>query len=267
MRQACRPNRARLRHDPQAPPSNFDQRLDQLGRGVPWQTEPQLTRHYPGSFTCHRRATALPAAWTMRRSGDDLWLRPRRRRHQLESCARARRRSQRCGEPRSMPNIMPGRPTCSRARLRQQLVHDQSHRDGRPTPPRPLPEQKLRGTSSRVSLRAAGVCRGHDRRRPRLRGGANWWFHRHYGETDLTGGGLGLAFNSVTANDTRSELGAHFDGLTMFSGMPLIARPARMGARLDEQYGARRVPVAARHRNFVVNSAKRRRRYTLASAA
>ena len=51
------------------------------------------------------------------------------------------------------------------------------------------------------------------------------WFHTPaYSETDLTGGGLGLAFNSVTANDTRSELGARFDDLTMFNGMPLIWR-------------------------------------------
>ncbi len=51
------------------------------------------------------------------------------------------------------------------------------------------------------------------------------WFHAPaYSETDLTGGGLGLAFNSVTANDTRSELGARVDDLTMFYGMPLIWR-------------------------------------------
>ncbi len=51
------------------------------------------------------------------------------------------------------------------------------------------------------------------------------WFHTPaYSETDLTGGGLGLAFNSVTANDTRSELGARFDDLTTFYGMPLIWR-------------------------------------------
>jgi uncharacterized protein with beta-barrel porin domain len=51
------------------------------------------------------------------------------------------------------------------------------------------------------------------------------WFHTPaYSETDLTGGGLGLAFNSVTANDTRSELGARFDDLSTFYGMPLIWR-------------------------------------------
>jgi outer membrane autotransporter protein len=35
------------------------------------------------------------------------------------------------------------------------------------------------------------------------------WFHTPgYSETDLTGGGFGLAYAAQTANDTRSELGA-----------------------------------------------------------
>jgi uncharacterized protein with beta-barrel porin domain len=51
------------------------------------------------------------------------------------------------------------------------------------------------------------------------------WFHTPtYSETDLLGGGLGLTYNSMTANDTRSELGARFDNLTSFDGMPLILR-------------------------------------------
>jgi len=51
------------------------------------------------------------------------------------------------------------------------------------------------------------------------------WFHTPtYGETDLAGGGLGLTYNSMTANDTRSELGARFDDLTALNGMPLILR-------------------------------------------
>jgi uncharacterized protein with beta-barrel porin domain len=51
------------------------------------------------------------------------------------------------------------------------------------------------------------------------------WFHTpSYGETDLTGGGFGLTYNAMTGNDTRSELGARFDNLTMLYGMPLILR-------------------------------------------
>jgi uncharacterized protein with beta-barrel porin domain len=45
-----------------------------------------------------------------------------------------------------------------------------------------------------------------------------------YSETDLTGGGFALAYNAMSATDTRSELGARFDDLTMFNAMPLILR-------------------------------------------
>ena len=51
------------------------------------------------------------------------------------------------------------------------------------------------------------------------------WFHTpDYHETDLTGGGFGLAYNGMTANDTRSELGARFDYLQLVDGMPLLLR-------------------------------------------
>ena len=45
-----------------------------------------------------------------------------------------------------------------------------------------------------------------------------------YSETDLTGGGLGLTYSSMNATDTRSELGARFDNLTVWDGMPLVLR-------------------------------------------
>jgi uncharacterized protein with beta-barrel porin domain len=45
-----------------------------------------------------------------------------------------------------------------------------------------------------------------------------------YSETDLTGGGFGLAYNATTATDTRSELGARFDDLLIVDHMPLILR-------------------------------------------
>jgi uncharacterized protein with beta-barrel porin domain len=51
------------------------------------------------------------------------------------------------------------------------------------------------------------------------------WFHTpNYQETDLTGGGFGLAYNGMTANDTRSELGTRFDYLQLVDGMPLLLR-------------------------------------------
>jgi uncharacterized protein with beta-barrel porin domain len=51
------------------------------------------------------------------------------------------------------------------------------------------------------------------------------WFHTpDYREIDLTGGGFGLAYNAMTANDTRSELGARFDHLQLVNGMPLLLR-------------------------------------------
>jgi uncharacterized protein with beta-barrel porin domain len=45
-----------------------------------------------------------------------------------------------------------------------------------------------------------------------------------YSETDLSGGGFGLTYNAVNATDTRSELGARFDNLTVWNGMPLVLR-------------------------------------------
>ena len=45
-----------------------------------------------------------------------------------------------------------------------------------------------------------------------------------YSETDLSGGGFGLSYGSVNATDTRGELGARFDNLTVWNGMPLVLR-------------------------------------------
>jgi autotransporter-associated beta strand protein len=45
-----------------------------------------------------------------------------------------------------------------------------------------------------------------------------------YSEADLTGGGVGLGYNAMTATDTRSELGARFDDLLFVDHMPLILR-------------------------------------------
>jgi autotransporter-associated beta strand protein len=45
-----------------------------------------------------------------------------------------------------------------------------------------------------------------------------------YSETDLTGGGFGLAYNAMNATDTRSELGARFDDLTTWGAVPVQLR-------------------------------------------
>jgi len=45
-----------------------------------------------------------------------------------------------------------------------------------------------------------------------------------YTEADLTGGGFGLSYNAMSATDTRTELGARFDNLTLLNGMPLLLR-------------------------------------------
>ena|SRR5690242_4027772 len=42
--------------------------------------------------------------------------------------------------------------------------------------------------------------------------------------TDLTAGGFGLSYAAMDGTDTRSELGARFDGLTALNAMPLILR-------------------------------------------
>jgi uncharacterized protein with beta-barrel porin domain len=45
-----------------------------------------------------------------------------------------------------------------------------------------------------------------------------------YNETDLTGGGFGLSYESMNATDVRSELGGRFDSPQVIAGMPLILR-------------------------------------------
>ncbi|WP_213772313.1 autotransporter outer membrane beta-barrel domain-containing protein [Bradyrhizobium sp. dw_78] len=43
-----------------------------------------------------------------------------------------------------------------------------------------------------------------------------------YSESDATGGGFGLAYNSLNATDVRSELGARFDSPMLLDGKPLL---------------------------------------------
>jgi outer membrane autotransporter protein len=53
---------------------------------------------------------------------------------------------------------------------------------------------------------------------------AEWLHTPAYGEVDLTGGGFGLNYAAMDAHDTRGELGARFDDLTMFGPMPMMLR-------------------------------------------
>ncbi len=53
------------------------------------------------------------------------------------------------------------------------------------------------------------------------------WFHTpNYSETDLTNpaNGFALSYAGTTANDTKSELGARFDGHTMLGNVPFVVR-------------------------------------------
>ena len=77
-----------------------------------------------------------------------------------------------------------------------------------------------------------------------------------YSETDLNGGGFGLSYNAMNATDTRSELGARFDDLTMLNGMPLVLRARLAWAHdwiSDPSLGA--VFQALPGSNFTVNGA------------
>jgi outer membrane autotransporter protein len=49
-----------------------------------------------------------------------------------------------------------------------------------------------------------------------------------YTETDLTNGGFGLSFNSRTAGDTRSELGARYDNAVRLDPYRMLAFRARL---------------------------------------
>ena len=62
-----------------------------------------------------------------------------------------------------------------------------------------------------------------------------------YSETDTTGGGFALAYNSRTGTDTRSELGTRFDRvLALYTNAVLSLRARRrLGARLGERPDAR----------------------------
>ncbi len=89
-----------------------------------------------------------------------------------------------------------------------------------------------------------------------------------YNETDLSGGGFGLTYNAVNATDTRSELGARFDNLTVWDGMPLILRGRLAWAHdwvSNPSLGA--VFQALPGSNFTVNGAAAPQNSALTTAA
>jgi outer membrane autotransporter protein len=88
-----------------------------------------------------------------------------------------------------------------------------------------------------------------------------------YNETDLTGGGFALSYNSVNSTDTRSELGARFDDLTVLNGMPLVLR-ARLAWAHDwvSNPSLNAVFQALPGAGFIVNGAPIRHDSALASA-
>jgi outer membrane autotransporter protein len=53
---------------------------------------------------------------------------------------------------------------------------------------------------------------------------AQWFATQAFSETDLNGGAFGLNVRAMHGSDTRSELGARFDDLTLLNGMPLLLR-------------------------------------------
>ena len=93
-------------------------------------------------------------------------------------------------------------------------------------------------------------------------------FHTpRYSETDVTAGGFGLTFNAVNATDTRSELGARIDDLTMLGAMPLVLRARAAWAHdavSNPALGA--VFQALPGAGFIVNGAAPPKNSALASA-
>ncbi len=87
-----------------------------------------------------------------------------------------------------------------------------------------------------------------------------------YSETDLSGGGFGLTYNAMSATDTRSELGARFDNLTVWNDMPLILR-GRLAWAHDWVTNPHAVFQTLPGSSFTINGATPPANSALASAA
>jgi outer membrane autotransporter protein len=94
-------------------------------------------------------------------------------------------------------------------------------------------------------------------------------FHTpNYNETDVTGGGFALSYNSRTGTDTRSELGARFDHTAWVSPDAALMLRARLAWAHDWVTDATLVPVfqALPGASFIVNGAPPAENSALVSA-
>jgi outer membrane autotransporter protein len=89
-----------------------------------------------------------------------------------------------------------------------------------------------------------------------------------YSETDLTGGGFALAFNSRNATDTRSELGGRFDRLLLLNPSAALTMRARLAWAHDWVSDPSLVPVfqTLPGASFIVNGATPAKNSALTSA-
>jgi outer membrane autotransporter protein len=89
-----------------------------------------------------------------------------------------------------------------------------------------------------------------------------------YNETDLTGGGFALAFNSRSATDTRSELGTRFDRLLLLNPGAALTMRARVARAHDWVSDPSLVPLfqTLPGASFIVNGATPAKNSALTSA-
>jgi autotransporter-associated beta strand protein len=89
-----------------------------------------------------------------------------------------------------------------------------------------------------------------------------------YSETDLTSGGFGLSFNSRTAGDTRSELGARYDNQMRLDPYRVLAFRARLAWAHDSISDPTLAPVfqALPGASFIVDGATPAKNSALTSA-
>jgi uncharacterized protein with beta-barrel porin domain len=89
-----------------------------------------------------------------------------------------------------------------------------------------------------------------------------------YSETDVSGGGFGLAYNARSASDTRSELGARFDHAVALDPSKLLTLRGRLAWAHDWVSDPTLAPVfqALPGASFIVNGATPAQDSALASA-
>jgi uncharacterized protein with beta-barrel porin domain len=89
-----------------------------------------------------------------------------------------------------------------------------------------------------------------------------------YSETDSNGGGFGLAYNSRTGSDTRSELGSRFDHVAAFDGNAVLTLRGRLAWAHDwvSDPALAAVFQTLPGASFIVNGATPAKNSALASA-